>query len=651
MRTTTCLIGLALMLAPGALADTPRKFMESPAFAKLVKAGKLPPLAERLPKTPSVVNLAAKGLKPGRYGGTLRLIVGRSKDIRLMVVYGYARLVAYDQDFNIKPDLLERFEIRDNRQFTLYLRKGHRWSDGHPFTADDFRYYWEDVANHPKLSPLGPPRALMVEGKKPKFEVIDKSTVRFTWPQPNPDFLPALAGATPLYIYRPAHYLKRYHTRYADPAKLKKLVKKSKRRNWAALHNRRDNQYKNDNPKLPTLQPWVNRVKPPSKRFKFTANPYYHRVDPEGRQLPYIHEVAMAVASSRIIPLKTAAGESDLQARGLSFNDYTVLKASEKRHDQRVRLWQTAKGAHMALFPNLNANDKVWRKLFRDIRFRRAISMAIDRHEINQVIYYGLAVEGNNTVLPRSPLHKPAYQNAWAKFDLKKANKLLDELGLVERNSRGIRLLPDGRPMELIVETAGEDTEQTDILELVHDSWLKVGIKLFSRPSQREVFRNRIFAGECLMSIWFGHENGVPTAGSIPDEFAPTSQHQLQWPKWGQHYQTRGRAGEPIDIPEAKRLMRLRNRWIETGDPAEREKIWHEMLDIYADNVFSIGLIAGVLQPVVVNSRLRNVPEKGVYNWRPGAHFGVYRPDTFWFAPPSPKSAKAKKHADASRSR
>lgn len=652
MRFSKYMIGLAVALGPAAgTADTLPPLKESPIFAKLVKAGKLPSVTERVPKTPSVVDFAALGLKTGRYGGTMRLIVGRSKDIRLMVVYGYARLVAYDRNFNLKPDILEKFEIEYGRRFTLRLRKGHKWSDGRPFTSDDFRYYWEDVANHPKLSPLGPPRALVVDGEKARFEVIDKTTVRFTWSKPNPDFLPALAGATPLYIYRPAHYLKRFHARYADPATLKKRVKKSKRRNWASLHNRRDNQYKNDNPKLPTLQPWVNRVKPPSKRFKFMANPYYHRVDADGRQLPYIPEVAMSVASSRIIPLKTAAGEADLQARGLSFNDYTVLKGSEKRHDQQVRLWRTAKGAHMALFPNLNANDKEWRKLFRDVRFRRALSLAVDRHEINQVIYYGLAIEGNNTVLPRSPLHKPAYQKTWATFDLEAANKLLDELGLTERNSRGIRLLPDGRPMELIVETAGEDTEQTDILELVHDSWLKAGIKLFSRPSQREVFRNRIFAGECLMSIWFGHENGVPTAESVPDEFAPTSQHQLQWPKWGQYYQTRGRAGEPIDIPEAKRLMQLRDKWIGANTPAERKTIWHEMLQIHADNAFSIGLIAGVLQPVVVNRRLRNVPKEGVFNWSPGAHFGVYRPDTFWFAPKSPKSASAKKHAAALQGR
>ena len=266
----------------------------------------------------------------------------------------------------------------------------------------------------------------------------------------------------------------------------------------------------------------------------------------------------------------------------------------------------------------------------RDVRFRRALSLGIDRHEINQVIYFGLAIEGNNTVLPGSPLFRKAYQTAWARFDLKAANRLLDEIGLTRRHGRGLRLLPDGRPMEIVVETAGEDTEQSDVLELVHDTWLEAGIKLYTRPSQREVFRNRIFAGETLVSIWSGHENGLPTAETIPDEFAPTSQHQFQWPKWGQYYQTKGKVGEPPDIPAAQRLLQLNRDWVEATDIDRRAAIWHEMLEINTRNVFSIGLIAGALQPVVVSDRLRNVPQDGVYNWDPGAHFGIYRPDLFW---------------------
>jgi peptide/nickel transport system substrate-binding protein len=389
--------------------------------------------------------------------------------------------------------------------------------------------------------------------------------------------------------------------------------------------------YKNENPDLPTLQPWMLTTSPPSTRFVFERNPYFHRVDTEGRQLPYIDRVAMTIVDGKLIAAKTGAGESDLQARNLSFSDYTFLKESEKRTSNRVRLWRTTKGSHIALNPNLNVGDPVWRSLIRDVRFRRALSLAVNRREINQVIYYGLATEGNNTVHESSPLFRPQYRQLWSRFDLKTANLLLDELGLKTRNEAGVRLLPDGRPMAVIVETAGEDTEQSDVLELIHDTWLKAGIKLYSKPLQREVFRNRIFAGSTLMSVWGGLENGLPTADMSPEELAPSAQTQLQWPKWGQYVESHGMVGEPVDLPKAKQLLALNQQWIGASSRMEREAIWHKMLEIFANQVFTIGLVASVPQPVVVNERLRNVPVEGVYNWEPGAHFGIYHPDTFWF--------------------
>jgi peptide/nickel transport system substrate-binding protein len=282
------------------------------------------------------------------------------------------------------------------------------------------------------------------------------------------------------------------------------------------------------------------------------------------------------------------------------------------------------------LFPNLNVNDPVWRKLLRDVRFRRALSMSIDRSLINQVLYFGLATEANNTVLPESVLFKEAYQKMWAKFDRKGAEKLLDELGL-KRGPDGIRRLPDGRLLEIIVETAGESSEQSDVLELVRETWKEVGIKLFSKPSQREVLRNRVFGGETVMSVWSGFENGLATPDMSPDDLAPTSQQQLQWPKFGQYRETAGKQGQAPDIPEAAELLKLSGDWRASVSRAEREKVWHQMLAIHADQQFVIGVISAVPQPVLVRTTLMNVPDKAVYNWDPGAFFGIYHPDGFWF--------------------
>jgi len=629
-RGGVALIGAGLLgagLASGAPGEPPL-LVETPMLREEVAAGKLPPVRLRVPATPLVVKLDGAGLQIGRHGGTLNMLIGRSRDVRMLVVYGYARLVGYDRSLEIVPDLLRSVEVVDERVFTLRLRKGHRWSDGQPFTAEDFRYFWEDVANDRELSPVGPPSDLLVEGEPPKFEVLDAATVRYSWSRPNPDFLPRMAGASPLFVYRPAHYLKKFHRKY-NP-KVAAAGKESGKRSWAAVHNKQDNMYQFDNPKLPTLQPWMNTTRLPADRFVAVRNPYFHRVDEKGQQLPYVDRVVMAVADGRLIPAKTGAGEADLQARDIHFNDYTFLKRSEQRNDFRTLLWRTGKGSNFALYPNLNVNDAVWRQVLRDVRFRRALSLAIDRSLVNQVLYFGLGIEANNTVLPESPLFSKELQQKWARYDRKAASRLLDEMGL-RRAVDGVRRLPDGRPLEIIVETAGESSEQADTLELIRETWREVGIKLFTKPSQREVFRNRIFAGETLMSVWSGLENGVPSAETNPGALAPTSQQQLQWPKFGQYYETNGKSGEPPDMPQVKRLAELQHEWLVSGSREARARIWREMLEIHAEQQFVIGVICGVPQPVVARSSLMNVPETGLYNWDPGAFFGMYRPDTFWF--------------------
>ena len=623
-----------LLLLSVLSASTPLLAMdwlkETPVLQAKLQSGELPPVAQRVPDDVQVVQLR-EDQSPGEHGGQLRLLMGKQKDIRQMVIYGYARLVGYTPELEIKPDLLKQIDVVEGRIFTLHLRKGHKWSDGHPFTSEDFRYYWEDIANNPELSKSGPPRTLVIEGELPRVEFPDAHTVRYSWKAPNPYFLTALAGAVPLYIYKPAHYLRQFHPRYQDAEVLAQRIKEDGKRTWMGVHFNRDRPYKATNPDLPTLQPWINVTPPPAERFIFERNPYYHRVDQNGRQLPYIDSVAIGIGSSGLVPAKTGAGDSDLQARYLRMDSYTFLKTTAKRNDFDVRLWQTAKGAHLALYPDLNTNDPVYRELLRDVRFRRAMSLAIHRYEINQVVYFRLVQESNNTVLVESPLYKPEYQNDWIQYDIAHANRLLDELGLLERDDRGVRLMADGRPLEIVVQTAGESTEQTDVLELIHDSWLKAGIKLYSIPSTREVFRNRIFSGDAIMSIWTGLENAIPTAESSPMELAPTSKYQYQWPQWGAHYESGGTSGEKPDMPAALELLDLIDQWTHAATHDKRVEVWHRMLEINREQMFTIGIVNHVPHPVVVSDFLHNVPDTGFYDLSPGAYFGIYKPDTFWF--------------------
>ncbi|MFB9949303.1 ABC transporter substrate-binding protein [Rhizobium puerariae] len=582
-----------------------------------------------LPDKPRLVDLAAMGRKPGRRGGTVRMLIGGQRDIRLMPIYGYARLIGYDEQLNLQPDILESFETVEDRAFTFHIRPGHRWSDGSEFTTEDFRFCWEDIYNNRELHRGGIPTDLRVDNKAPTFEILDKWTVRFTWHAPNPDFLAQLAAPSPLKLAMPAAYLKQFHARYQDAETLAKLCKKYRVETWSDLQLKMSRTNRPENPDLPTLDPWCNTTEPPASQFVFARNPYFHRVDENGVQLPYLDRVLLNTSSSDIIAAKAGAGESDLQLMNIDFADYTFLKSAEDRFPIKVDLWKRTQGSRIALLPNLNCNDEVWRSLMRDVRVRRALSLSVDRTEINKAVFYGLARESANSVLPESPLFKPEYAAAWAAHDPAEANRLLDEAGLT-RNAHGTRFLPDGRPATLIVETAGENNFESDVLELVSDHWAKIGVRLFPRVSQREILRKRIIGGETVMSVFQGLDNGVPTAEMSPKELAPTSNDQQQWPVWGLHYLSGGGDGHAPDMPEAIELVDLMRAWRRASTFGEREEIWHRMLQIFTQQVFTIGIVNAALQPVVRSSRLRNMPDKGLFGFDPTSYIGVYMPDTFW---------------------
>ena len=635
MRKLFLALAATLAFAPLAAYSDGPVLRESSFWAQEVNAGSLPHVQDRIPSEPLVVDLEAKGRSFGRQGGTLRTLISRTKDVRQMVVYGYARLVGYQPDYTLAPDILAAVDVEEGRKFTLHLRPGHRWSDGIPFTSDDFRYWWENVANDPDITPSGPPDFMIVDNRLGKVTFPDEHTVVFEWQIPNPNFLPLLAQASPPFIYRPAHYLKQFHQKFADPDTLVEKVKAARVKSWAALHNKRDNMYKFDNPALPTLQPWINTSDKDSSRKLFVRNPYFHRVDSRGVQLPYIDVVQMTVVGGGLIAAKANAGEVDLQARGLDFPDVAILKKGEADGGKyRTLLWANGAASQIAIYPNLNFADPVWRDVMRDVRFRRALSLGIDRRMINRALYFGLASEGGMSALSQSALYNDDNTHSWSMMNLAHANALLDDMGLTERTPAGLRELPDGRPMEFVIETAGERSEEENALAIITDTWRDLGIRLIMRPLDRDILRNRIYAGRTMASVWYGWDNGLPGPSTSPSYLAPTNQEFFAWPMWGQYYQTVGQAGSPPDMQPAKRLMLLANDWNHTDDPQMREDIWKRMLAIHAEQQFAIGVLAEAPQPVVVSNDLMNVPEHGIWAFDPGAHFGIHRIDEFYFQDP-----------------
>lgn len=624
----TLLIATALFALPASAAEF--RLREAPMLNERVSKGGLPPVADRLPRTMLIVE-PVEGKELGTYGGDMRTLAVRARDLRYLSANGYTRLVGYNEKLELTPDLVESLDT-DGMNFTFTLRDGHRWSNGEPFTTEDFRYWWEDVANNKELAPSGPPDTMMVDGKPPRVTFIDERRVRFSWDKPNPRFLPALAAPRPLQIYAPSAYLKKFHAKYADRKTLDAAAAKAKLKSWATLHNRLDDPYEQGNRDMPSLGPWVNITEQPATRFIFERNPYYHRVDWSGQQLPYIDRIVVDVSAAGLFAAKANAGDVDLLARGLSMADVPVLKQGEKDHSYKTLLWPDARGSAYALYPNLTTNDPEWRKLNRDVRFRRALSLGIDRRIINNALLFGLGIESNNTVMPDSALYQDRFRTHWMRHDVGEANRLLDAIGLTKRDSLGYRLLPDGRTAEIIVEVDGEAADIVDALQLIAEFWSDIGIKLFVKPQDRTILRQRAYAGQTVMVAAAGLDNAIPTAQMPPNELAPVRQDHYSWPNWGQFTETQGKNGEKPDLPEAIELSGLYQQWMATADEETQQKIWTRMLEINADQQFTIGTVTGQFQPIVAARTMRNIPDRAIFSWEPTSLMGIYRLDQFFYA-------------------
>ena len=267
--------------------------------------------------------------------------------------------------------------------------------------------------------------------------------------------------------------------------------------------------YENTNPDLPTLQAWRVMNAAPATRFIFERNPYYHRVDPTGQQLPYVDRIIMDVAAGGLFAAKANAGEVDLLFRGLSMSDIPILKEGEQAKGYRTLLWPYARGIELALYPNLNTADPVWRTLNRDVRFRRALSLGIDRKTLNNALLFGLGTRGQQ----HDPGGEPAVLAGAAharmrSYDPAEASRLLDEIGLTKRNGAGIRLLPGrARARDHRRDRRREQPASSTGCTLITEFWREIGVKLFVKPQDRTILRNRSYAGLTVMVAAQGLDN------------------------------------------------------------------------------------------------------------------------------------------------
>lgn len=613
------LAGVVLPTLKPARTLSQANYSEAPMLAALVEAGELPPVNERLPENPVVVEPTAE---IGTYGGTLftaSLAPETISDVQFGMVTG---LFQFSHDLSeITPEVAESYEFNEDfTACTIRIRPGIRWSDGEPFTTDDMLFYFNDWQFNTDISPTTPGQ-WVVDGERIGVNAIDDYTIEFTFPRPNPAFSMIHYSGAPAEPWRPRHYMEQFHIDYNPNAE--EEAQAAGFDNWVlwfqAMASSSTYNYGAQNPELPVLGPW-RPVANDTQRQQYERNPYYFKVDPEGNQLPYVDYVTVDYVSDlQVMNLRAISGDLSVAGKDLELVNWPLIFEGQEEGEYTAHLVQNERGADVALALNQIHPDPVLHELFTDVRFRQALSLAIDRDEINDIVFLGQGTPRQATINESASFFKQEWADHFAQFDLEQANALLDEIGLTERNSNGIRLRPDGEPLEFQLEYLPQEGPKQQTCELVVRHWQQLGINVTSSARQRNYLIQRVDNSEHDITGW--HIDRTLERSSwaymASSKLSPGGDSVIRYANpWRQWFNSDGEAG--VQPPEdALALADAFNRWQQTeyGSP-EFEELGVEVHDMVADLLYVIGTVGQAPQPVIVKNNLANVmPETDEPIW------------------------------------
>lgn len=594
------------------------EYHQSPVLDPLA----LPALKHRLPDDPVVVSPLET---VGRFGGTARLI---TEDVAMFVSPEGLFTISPDLK-TILPNLAASHELSaDGRRLTIRLRPGLKWSDGESLTAADFLFALNDLQLNPAFQPVIPPEliGLSLHSEGP-------NTLVYTFTKPSPLFINNLAQLPERYL-APKHYFEQFHPKYTEVEAIDARLEELGFLNWqsfisAAILQRRNQELLN--------QPTVRAFKPVSftpTMTRYERNPYYFKIDPAGQQLPYVDAIeAEDVGDTAVAVAKVSTGQFDFAGFRLPTQDIPLLKLGERGGRIKVKIWRRLHGSDLAIQMNFNYPEPRLSSLFQDVRFRRALSVAINREEMNKIIYFGRGTPRQVTVIPTSDYFEPEFATAYTEYDVETANRLLDEVGLVDIDGDGMRELPDGSSFIPTVEYVDTETPKQISMELVASYWRAVGIDVRLRLIDRGLQLARAMSNEFMMTLWHADRTTDILFPGNPDFWVPRkiAASLAMWSEWSRWYLTNGSDGDQPP-PEIIKLQQIADEFVTTTDPARRLQLGRQILAANAENLWTIGTVGLAPQPVVVSRRLKNVSDEGLWGWDIRGTM-PYHPATWYLAP------------------
>lgn len=571
--------------------------MEAPMLAEMVAAGDLPPLEERMPANPLVVEAVES---VGKHGGTWRRAFLGIKDFHAFGRLNYDPMLRWPRDPKdpVQPGIAESWEWSDDgTELTLNIREGIKWSDGEPFTSGDVLFWWEDIENDPEITPAIHAE-WVVAGEPMTVETPDDTTVVLKFAAPNG--LAETVGLAfhgnqwPLGFERfgffaPRHYLEQFHPKYSD------------QEDYAAFEDAAFD----FNVDRPALTPWIiTEWEAGATEMRATRNPYYWKVDTEGKQLPYIDELYFTlVEDGEAVNLMALAGDIDMQARRIDFAKAPVFQENAEDGDYTVGLWSSASASNLTFFPNQSYSDPQYRELMQNLNFRQALSVALDRKLMNDVAYFGQATPRTISVVDTSPYFQEDIVSLNAEFDPEAAMALLDEAGLPVGDD-GIRTFADGTPIELIVETATQSGSGLDLIEIAVENWNDIGLKTSLATMTRDVYWPKATANEVMIATWGTDRGLVPMVDPIYQ--FPFDERSWMAPSFGIWYKSGGELGEEPNEAFAA-AMALYDQYRGSVDAEEQLEIGKQLVRMSTENVWTIGTVGQAPGMVIVKNDFKNV--------------------------------------------
>ncbi len=608
------LIAALVVLSVSIVGAQDMTFNEAPAFAEMVAAGELPPVAERLPSNPLMMEVVDE---IGTYGGSMRRGFLGPSDYNNHTRMVYDALVRYTATGDaVVPHIAE--DLTANEDFTVWtvsLREGAKWSDGEAFTSEDIMFWYNGVALNEELNATPPSWILNGDGSVAVVEAPDDFTVTFTYASTNTAFPLELAnkdGADrTIAPFLPAHYMSQFHPAFVEAADLDAMVSDMGFNTWPELFSNRA--FPPDNIERPTMAAWYPVTSLADQTFRIVRNPYYFAVDTDGNQLPYLDEIVFNFYSDReTLNLAAVAGEIDFQARHMQTTNFPVFLENAEANGYEVVNLPSFGGSFTVLF-NMTFEDQAIRDVFNIAEFRQGLSHAIDRDAINELVWLGLG-EPRQAVPPSFHPYYPGDDAAFAftEYNMDLANELLDTAGVVDTDGDGFRERPDGEPLTLTIE-GGANQIGVDSLELIANDWNAVGVRTEVDLFERSLFFERSNGNQHMLSFWQMDTSAFPFSANPktqPSKASGITDWGRLWITW---YQSGGEQGE--EPPQwVKDLEELHVRGGTVG-PEEQVAIAQEIYDFWGRELIHIGTVGLNPNVFIKNANVRNFPEVVGNDW------------------------------------